>query len=225
VKGKSTKQFLEEQGLNDLRPRLRCISCGQTVAQILRSDKNGRYHIEEGEWLDVCGDRVTAIDKAKEGWICGPCLEYEEAEPKAVVILHADEKFIFHIGQYAIVETGDDEIPRDLFEEVVKPYAMSLSWKPTDAWRGAYIGRFKDGWAKVIDDWFGTIDGHNCDRGDLGKFYDLYEVRKDVPEFPLLVSFPRTSNVCACGIECFTRAEDIAKFKSWLGVERLEIEY
>jgi hypothetical protein len=194
------------------------------VAQLLRNDQNGRYYIEEGQWLDVYGDRVTAIDKTEEGWICGPCLEYEESEPKAVVVLHAEDKFTFRIGEHAIVETGDDGISEELFDEVIRPYAIGLSWMPTDAWRGAYIGKFKDGWTKVIDDWFGTIDGHNCDRGDLGKFYELYEVRKEVPEFLLLVCFPRTSNVCACGIECFARKEDVARFKVWLGVERLEVE-
>jgi len=228
----SCSQYLEEQGITDLRPRLRCISCGATVAQVYNKGK-GRYYLEDGEWIECDGSgRYTAIDKTKQGWMCGPCVEYEEAEPRCVVVLYGEhgedpddyEKFQFKIGEYAIIETGDDEIPCDLFEKIIKPYAQSLNWHPSDPWRGHYADNWGDGWVKVIDDWFSTIDGHNCNSGDLGKFYKLYERQKQIPNFSMMVCFPRTSNVCACGISVFVPKIFLESFKKWIGVDSLEVE-
>ena len=225
----SCGKYLEEHQLTDLNPRLRCISCNMTVAHLYDKGK-GKYCIEDGQWVQHDSwSRYTAIDK--EGWMCGACLEYEEAEPAAVVILHGAHgenpddyhKHIFKIGSHVIINTSDDEMQGDLFEEVVKPYVLNLNWHPIAPWRGHYAGKPKDIWVEVIDDWFGTVDGHNCDRGDLGRFYKLYEQQKQMPGFPMMVCFPRTSNVCACGISVFVPRDFLESFKRWLGVDDLEV--
>ena len=214
-------ELIEEEGLFGLKPRTRCICCGATTAQVL--EQYDKYAVIEGQYLDKGGERVTAIEK--EGWICWPCLEMEEVEPKATVFLHAnDERYGFRVGSYAIIETGDDEVPGDLFEKVIRPYAERLNWHPSDPWRGAYIGSINSGWQKVIDDWFGTMDGHNIGDNDLGKFYEKYEKQKEVPDFSMLVCFPRTSNCCSCGIEVYTPEVFVDSFKEWIGVELLEMD-
>lgn len=215
-------ELIEKEGLYGLKPRTRCISCGGTAAQVLK--QYGRYALIDGEWLDKGGDKVTAIDK--EGWICYPCFEMEETEPRAVVLLYADdERYGFRVGSYAIIETGEDEIPGAFFKWVIRPYAQSLSWHPSDPWRGAYIADFNSSWVKVIDDWFGTMDGHNLDDwNDVGKFYQLYEEEKTLPDCSLLVAFPRTSNVCSCGIEVYVPKAFVETFKEWLGVKVLELD-
>ncbi len=228
----SCSKYLKEQGIMDLSPRLRCISCSATVAQLYNRGK-GRYNIEDGEWIDCDGSgRYTPINEDKQGWMCGPCIEYEEAEPNCVVVLYGEhgedsddyQRYTFRIGSHAIIEVDDDEIPGDLFEQVIRPYAQQMEWHPSDPWRGHYASNFEHSWIKVIDDWFGTVDGHNCDRGDQGKFYELYGQQKQIPSFPMMVCFPRTSNVCACGISVFVPKLSLADFKSWLGVDELGLE-
>lgn len=226
-KYKTCTEFLEKEGLCGLKPRTRCVGCEATVAQLLAMEPDGRY-VEQGEWLDVSGDRYVAIDASRQGWMCWPCLEMEEMEPQAVLLLYVSEdagecwQYKFRIGSHVITE-DEEGLAGDMFESVVRAYAQKLSWRYRDAWRGAYIGDFDGEWVKVIDDWFGTIDGHNCDRGDLGKFYDAHEVTKKPVDFPMLVAFPRTSNVCSCGIEVYVKKEDVNLFKRWLKVSELEV--
>jgi len=214
------ESFIKEEGLYGLTPRTRCIGCDCTVAQIFK--EFGKHALLDGQLLDKSDDSITAIEK--EGWICHPCLELDEVEPAATIVLHSEgQKFVFAIGKYAIFERGEDEIDGSLFEQI-RAFAKKLTWHSTDAWRGYYTADFDTNWVRVIDDWYGTIDGHNCDRGDFGRFYTKYEIEKTVPDCQLLVCHCRTSNVCSCGIEVYVPKTNLDTFKEWLGIEGLEEE-
>jgi hypothetical protein len=215
-------QWLKEEQLY-IKPRTRCRGCGLTVAQIIK--QYGKHAVLDGRFVDPGDDYITAIEDSKAGWYCWPCIEYDEAEPRATVVLYADDiVYRFLVGEYAIFETGDDEVPGDLFEQVIRPYAKKLAWHPTDPWRGYFESSFNTVWTKVIDDWFCPQDGHNIGANDLGKFHKLYEVEKPRPDCTLLVCFPRTSNLFACGIEVYVPVWAVPIFKRWLEVETLELE-
>ena len=214
------RQWLEEENLY-ITPRTRCKGCGQTAAQIYRS--HGQYGLLDSIFLEEGNDHIMVLDDAKAGWYCWPCIEYDQSEPKATAALcTGGEQYHFRIGQYGITECGDGEVPGALFEEVVRPYAKSLVWHSTDPWRGYYESHFSDRWTKVIDDWFG-IDGYNV-TGKLGRFHQKYKTEKTMPNCDLLVAFPRTSNVCTCGIEVYVRLEDMSIFQAWLEISATETE-
>jgi len=216
------QRFIDKQNLY-VTPRTRCKICGLTVAQIYR--EYGERGLLDARFIDDGDDFITAIDKSKAGWYCYPCLEYDLVEPKATVTLYsAQQDYHFIIGEYLVEEQGDEQLSGELFEQVIRPYAQQLIWHSTDPWRGYYGANFNTTWTKVIDSWFCPLDGHNIGDNDLGKFHELYETQKVIPDCNLLVAFPRTSNVFACGIEVYVPNAFIDTFKQWLGVKSLELE-
>jgi hypothetical protein len=169
----------------------KCVCCGNP------------FDYESFGWAAELGD-----DEGKP--LCDDC--YSGDSDDANVVTYYDSYggvATSHVGTYAVHgEFDESELP-ELFE-----YARSLTWCGV-GWRGSYNGKAPDGWANVIDDWFGTIDGYNID-GDLEKLRAKVEDEGDHPDFPMIIAFPRTSNVCACGIEVYVKEKDKAKFKTWI---------
>ena len=165
-----------------------------------------------------CGKKVNEAeaypvifkrDKAGQDWICEECYSDDVNSCIATaVIVEGGEKVNFaRIGNYAY------ECDYDEYEDLIEEYGKRLKWCSTDSWRGFFTGQ-PDSLVKVLDSWFG-IDGH-WGSPEVGKFHRKFEIEEDLPEFVMLVTFPRTSNVCACAIEVWVEKEHIEDFRRWL---------
>lgn len=215
-------EWLKQEGLYGLTPRTRCMCCQETVAQIRGRDERG-YAILDGQWVEEGGDYISALKDS--GWLCSWCMEQEHEYGNRIVYCEDGERSQFLIGEYIIQDLDDSNISGYIFDNVILPYAQGLTYHHTDAWRGHYDGTaFNSSWTKVLDGWFGTIDGHNVGDNDLGKFHEQFQVNQSLPDCPMLVAFPRTSNICACGIEVYVPKPKVGVFEEWLGVETLEVE-
>lgn len=152
--------------------------------------------------------------------ICDTCRADDFNEPLASVVLASDnEKYTGRIGYYGVeVEDFSGYGSGTHFDNLVRDFANLLKWHASGAWRGSYQGEAPTGWERVIDSWFGSVDGHFPETA-VKKFHDKWEVEQDLPDFEIFVAFPRTSNVCSTGIEVYVPTGRETDFNKWLGLE------
>lgn len=148
--------------------------------------------------------------KGRLRWLCEGCYSDDFAEPIAIVVIYENGERINKgiIGNYNYY--AEDWSHEDLISE----YGHKLLWKSTDSWRGYYQGKLR-GFTCVIDSWFGSVDGYFPDE-DVENFHRKIEIEQDYPEFLMVVAFPRTSNVCSCGIEVWVEKGKKREFERWL---------
>jgi hypothetical protein len=143
--------------------------------------------------------------------VCENCWSDDGSDPVATIIWNSQgDRDEFWLGNYSLHGEWDESMRPEVWE-----YARLVNWQGSGGYRGSYQGKAIAGWVNVIDDWFGTIDGANVE-DDLAKFHKKWQEQKETPEFDMIVAFPRTSNVCACGIEVYVREADVDQFKNWL---------
>jgi len=144
--------------------------------------------------------------------VCDECWNDDGGGDAVATIIFSSQgdRDTFHLGSYSLHGEYDESMRPEVWE-----YARNVKWIASSVYRGSYQGKAPDGWKNVLDSWFGTIDGHNVD-GDLEKFQEKWENEKKTPDFDLIVGFPRTSNVCSCGIEIYVKTGDKKQFLAWL---------
>ena len=178
----------------------KCVSCDQ----IFKFEKEG------------C---LVEIGSHKSKFVCEDCYFDDLAEPIATVVLAKDgERYVGKVGRYGFEAEDYYGIGSgSSFYRLVSEYADSVKWHATDAWRGYYEGKLNGLWTRVLDSWFGIVDG--CFHGDnpLDKFHQRWEEQGEAPPFDVFVAFPRTSNVCSCGIDIYVPQGSEKRFQQWLG--------
>ena len=163
----------------------------------------------------ACEETITKVEKenwdaveAKDGWIHQGCRDDDLAEP-AVQAFYSEggEDIIGVKGSYCT----------DIYDYApeLEEYLDSVNWKSSDGWHGCYEGKAPQGWENVIDTWFCGFDGHNIE-GLTEKFHEKWSENKERPEFPLIVAFPRTSNLFSTGLEVYVPTDNVEDFTAWL---------
>ena len=161
---------------------------------------------------------LVEIGSHKGKLVCDDCWFDDLAEPIATVILAKDgERYTGKVGNYGFeaedycgIGSGSD------FYRLVSEYADSVKWHASDAWRGYYEGKLDGLWTKVLDSWFGTIDAFFHEDDLLDRFHQRWEQGEETPPFDVFVAFPRTSNVCSCGIDVYVPKGKEEEFTKWV---------
>lgn len=175
-----------------------CVSCENPI-----EDLDNAYQVERGS------------DKGKQ--ICESCYSDDSSDAIATVVSCEHGKRNTHyLGSYTISAEG-------FLDEIVQEYSDSLEWKATDGWRGYFEGKTPNGWIKVLDTWFCGFDGTNVE-GLTERFHELWQEQNETPDFPMLVSFLRTSNVFSTGLDIYIPAWAEDDFKAWIGASEEEAD-
>jgi len=158
------------------------------------------------DWTDCAG--YSWLDEELEyAYVCYGCIEslheygnrmvYYDEHGKISVTF--DERIYFYDAEDYEEHEGYGDVMRFL-EEVMKSYV----WEKTDAWRGHYEAKDGEvgGWVKAVEGWNDAFSDSK---------YTLFV--KEVMEYfrPILVVFPRSSNLCVVYYDVWCRKEDKAK--------------
>ena len=101
-------------------------------------------------------------------------------------------------GVIADYEYVISDLPDDLWE-VITAIVSGTGWVSTDAWRGYYDGPDSiDSWVKVSSGWHSGME-----RSELSDAINEITAGEAGFDFPVIVCFPLTSNVCAIGLEVY----------------------
>ena len=176
-------------------------------------NKGGRKCVSCGEFMreDEWENWGNYSEKGKP--LCEACYSDDLNDPisTAVLYLEGEKSERMDFGNYTFFAEGMESLGEMIFN--------ALHWVRTDPWRGYYNLSKMEGWENVLNTWFGSVDGYFHGDEVLEAIHYRLEEQNDYPEFELLMVFPRTSNVCSCGIEVFIHKEDMDKFNNWLGLE------
>jgi hypothetical protein len=197
---------------NEETRTLKCASCGEVIKDVC--DKYSEYK----NYLEEYGDYPENYKSEK---ICPVCEHDDLLEPIGTIVRYDCKNLqeVTKFGHYLIQYGGCGIVKLDdkCLDDFVREYIKNCVWKSTDGWRGYYRSKVGGEWVKVLDTWFGSIDGYFHGDSHLEKFHKLLEFDENLPDFELYVCYPRTSNVCSCCIEVYVRKDDIEQYKDWIG--------
>jgi len=176
-----------------------CVSCEEKLSE--NPDQDGDYFAEYGEMA------------GKE--ICCGCYESDLSDAMTLIHCIDSERITYKLGRY----NGINEDVCESLEDGDSILAFLPSWHSSDAWRGHYETKPGDDWIRVVDGWFGTVDGYTP-YDEIDKFHKKWEVEQSTPRFEMIVCFPRTSNCCSCGIEIYVKDGWQQQFSNWLEGEK-----
>lgn len=183
--------------------KIKCSNCGDEISGE-SDDTTG-----ENEYYDYDGNQI-----------CESC-DNDDLNNSIVLYDEGVKIDVWRFGScHVAADSGDYD--EDCFQDkVVACFVRGTKWVSSDAWRGHYELPVPAGYIRVLDSWFGSLAGYFPDE-HTAKFHEKIEVEKCLPQFPLYVVFPRTSNCCSCGIEVYVRKTDTEKYYQWLGLKEPE---
>jgi len=165
---------------------------------------------EDGEWLgdwsDCCG--YSWLDeKLEDAYVCEGCVEslheygsrlvYRDEHGRISVVF--DERMYWFDASMYEEHDGLGEVMR-LLEAIMKAYA----WKSVDGWRGHYDSKADEvgGWVRAVEGWNDAFCGSTY----------VENVKEVMEHFkPLIVVFPRSSNLCVVYFDVWCLARDKGK--------------
>ena len=165
----------------------KCISCGATIEEIMK--EYGKEAVENGYYLE-------------EGFLCGPCAEYDLEEAPLIVYHRREEpkRIGYYISDYFL---EGEEAP------------FSFEWVPTDPWRGHYEIKHNDGLVKVFSD---AILAYHESEQMLKVLNDIAMEAFDKTGIDYYRVFSRTSNIFCTDLDIY-----IEKDKEKLGNEIIDV--
>lgn len=134
--------------------------------------------------------------------LCDDCA-YESMDVASAI---RDSDYVYYCGEYTDTVYGEDE--------AISEYFSSLEWHSTDGWRGYYYGSAPTDYTRMVNSWFGTVDGYFPD-STVELFHDKYEAG-EFDGLDFFIACPRTSNVLSSGIEVFVHNDSVEEFKNIL---------
>jgi hypothetical protein len=185
---------------------VRCKICEERVSDIRK--EYGDYAVEAG-----------IFSGKLDGWVCGPCVEAEETDPRGTVLVYKPQEGL--VERYRVMthtdymEQATVEDEEDLLEphfDGLEPDVMSpiqFEWHRTDPWRG-YYEAVGEGWVRVHDD---AILAGSRDAEELAKFHEkiiklLWRLGRDGAIKEFAVAYGRTSNLFSTGYDILVHKDD-----------------
>jgi len=195
-----TRRFSYQE--NGVTPNTKCILCEETAKKIRK--EYGDYAIVDGCWSEKL-----------EGWVCGPCRESSDYDPKGTVIVYIPrekkvEKWI--VKDYedelyvAKIESPEDlEEPEFDFEDAYYVCPIQFEWHHTDPWRGYYSPTSK-GFKEIHED---AILAYSEDAEQLKEFHSELIRTLWSLGVEFAIAYGRTSNLFSAGYDVLVKKEDL----------------
>lgn len=158
--------------------------------------------------------------------MCGLCGEQLQSHANTLTVVSPCEddvdprwgegpivRFFYSDGVMMDPNEDWDRLSEEL-QRCLKDIILGTVWHSTDAWRGhikvpatAGLGHR---WTRVLDGWHSSME-----HSDLAEACNALGKGETELDFPVVLAFLVTSNVCSIGLSIYTREEDVEAIKDY----------
>lgn len=211
-----------KEEIEDIEDPAKCVICGTKMLYGVLEEpcwmcgSNECWTTEDGE--SVCSRPIDDWDLYQDPTgektgelMCGYCDEsFSEHADSMVVIVNGEKAhYIYKDGILMdLAGATGDGTPFDDLDDKTREIATAIIsgtyWQKSDAWRGHSQPPTKaDGWVLALDGWHSSMESSDLSE----KINDISSGRLPL-DYPVILVFGATSNVCSIGLSVYVPREN-----------------